>query len=1594
MNPEKAILRSGTRQEDRNLAALNPDYVSVEERRESDFIKFAERFAKYLKFYGHDNLPAGDWSHMFEAGAHDIAAYLENPEGFAVYPDADPNTRIAQEERLARLEKPHLGLFLAFLRLLRYPAEDFKALTKRHLDFYYKEVLWLDKRKAEPDYVHLSFRPADGVVGHPIKKGTLLNAGSSPDGKPVLYAVTEEVMVTGAQIASVKTLGISEKNIDLESMRRGSENGFETVLKWTLGQYFKGDDPPPYPLGNVWDKSVDLFFLMDLHEQIKGGGLSSKKGLEVENYVLNRLCFVEMDDFHYCMEIQKRREAQVDFPTQEEWGNVCLFLERAFHKKNRLKRRDVFIRERQTGGMESVFRLALGMPRPEDHLPPMPGADDTFETLYKDLTQQPWESDKFMLAARYVSRDLGMSPGDFKAVMDVELRRKNGRATHADLEKAYDLLVRAEIEKRNLAPPDSGRNDIRFFKHQSIADAKPGAAADIQKFKAFGDAESRSGAEEIDLSLYYNPGFAISSPLLRMTGGERTINVEASCMATHFPMNALKTLHRENRLLFDVFLSGQNGPIHIDPLKEPESVGLEIDMLGQEIVKTHHVNELELLCVAQGASAPISANDYLFLDHGGVRGSDSFLGIWQTIDASESNGTWNLKLRFRGRIKDLWQRQAIKPGAAGFIEIGAAPGQTDLSRAEIIEEKKELRIKNPAAGTRYFDKEDDIGSFIVWSDGGIFQIMEIFEPHRVGAEYLGRIPDYTTDAPKKYGQLDFKRSSAIEQKVVFSGVSARAGDEKRYFTENDAQRLLIFDPGLRLKISRLIPRLKTDAKTGGGPGQEKETLFKMARVETLEPGIPAPMEFNEHKVPVIEKQASYPGFRFKITLGREKPGVLPGPADPPEPGLNPTLPWIKIRLRHMEWSDSTGKYVDLPYEYFSGIKLHDIRLNIGVKSAEDIKIRGESSTLDVKTPFEPFGYSPSKGAAFYFGSPELSEKKIDSMDINIRWQGLPEDLKEHYDAYTQAGVKMVPEKLDAEAFNLGLSLLNHGVWMDIESPRPFFKTNRQGDRHERYDMGFDRAGYDTLDDPGDQETDFGEIDDPLDYPRHFRIQLMDTDFQHTAYPLVMRKIALNGDAGIRDMTVYPPYTPKVGLFSIDYTASAVIDPFSKNYRQGPHRAAHIHPFGCVDIADTVPVGREESGAFFLPPFSGEGDLFVGLRDAGPNQTVSLFFQAVSGTGKAGAGLPVIRLYYRRETGWKPFDPADILDDSTRGFVYSGILRLRLPSDASDSGALMPEGAFWIRISADKNSAAASVIENIKTNGALARFHEHENGGEPLAKALPKNSITGLASPEAAIESADQPYPSFGVRGLEDDLGFYARISERLGHRGRAIALGDYERLALEKFSGIRHAKCLCQGETEGNSASGEITLIVIPDVSSDSGSVELEPGVSVSVLTDIHDYIAPLAPPFAKIRVKNPEYRQVMHRLAVRFNPGFGAGHYAGQIVEDIQRFLSPWAFQSSEKIAFGGVKYRSALIHFLEKLDYVDYVAVVKTFEQRPGSGDYELKYDFIEDGAARCRRADEVLSSSPFHIVDVITSDVFREEDFAGIGYMIIGLDFILKD
>ncbi len=142
----------------------------------------------------------------FAAGHNLFADILD--QFLKVYARVVGEAKTSLEKTLTELDshEPHYALYLAFLRLLEYARDHANTLTARHLDFYYKEVLQLKKRPAEPNQSHLVFELAKHKDSHLIQSGTAFKAGKDSAGKPVEYRLADDFVANKASVARLQSL--------------------------------------------------------------------------------------------------------------------------------------------------------------------------------------------------------------------------------------------------------------------------------------------------------------------------------------------------------------------------------------------------------------------------------------------------------------------------------------------------------------------------------------------------------------------------------------------------------------------------------------------------------------------------------------------------------------------------------------------------------------------------------------------------------------------------------------------------------------------------------------------------------------------------------------------------------------------------------------------------------------------------------------------------------------------------------------------------------------------------------------------------------------------------------------------------------------------------------------------------------------------------------------------------------------------------------------------------------------------------------------------------------------------------------------------
>jgi hypothetical protein len=182
------LQRDGTSQQQRMLEALNTDSVQLHGFSMKDWMHFAYEYATKVNFFGvgNDLLAEGNWQNFFieETG---IENFLKDAEE-------------------GQDTEPHLSLFIAFLKLMATSQQQLNDITKRHLDFYYKEVLQLKKKEFTADKVFVIFELAKNILEQKVPAGELLDAGKDKQKKSLQYSTEQEIVVNAATAVQLKSV--------------------------------------------------------------------------------------------------------------------------------------------------------------------------------------------------------------------------------------------------------------------------------------------------------------------------------------------------------------------------------------------------------------------------------------------------------------------------------------------------------------------------------------------------------------------------------------------------------------------------------------------------------------------------------------------------------------------------------------------------------------------------------------------------------------------------------------------------------------------------------------------------------------------------------------------------------------------------------------------------------------------------------------------------------------------------------------------------------------------------------------------------------------------------------------------------------------------------------------------------------------------------------------------------------------------------------------------------------------------------------------------------------------------------------------------
>lgn len=728
---------------------------------------------------------------------------------------------------------------------------------------------------------------------------------------------------------------------------------------------------------------------------------------------------------------------------------------------------------------------------------------------------------------------------------------------------------------------------------------------------------------------------------------------------------------------------------------------------------------------------------------------------------------------------------------------------------------------------------------------------------------------------------------------------------------------------------------------------------------------------------VAPEQVYLNAMKVVIELSEEDLPVVPFTSNEEVQYLRSEHPALVFLLHHVLADESEGESYLSRYQDLMHLKLNKVHLQVDVRGIKDITLQNDQSTIDPKKPFEPFGSEPDIGSNFYLANEEISRKRLDELELELQWAKQPEAFAQHYDSYW---------KIEADDPNLSSNDDAYIIKGDDDFKAQVFLHDNNTEVPVTDMVLFPEGGKAQIQDIPDKmpegyqyrqnpDVEVGD-EDALEWGRYFRLELDPLDFQHTVHNALFARQALSGNDTIKSLRINPPYEPKLKNLKLGYATHINILPGETSAT--PHdKLYHIHPFGFKEL-NTGEIPN------LLPSYNHQGTLYIGLSRLEKPQVLSILFQMASGSADPDVATPEVQWSYLRHNEWIVLEKSAIVSDTTNGLVNTGIVRIMIPSDATTGGTLLPDALHWLKVSAPANIAGISDTIDVMAQAVSATLSGEGVAPSHFENPLPAETISEILESIPEIETITQPFTSLKGKPAEQGTVLYKRLSERLRHKNRALTMWDYEHIVLNEFPQVYKVKCL-----PGN-RPGKVDVIVVPDVRGSLPFNPFAPKVAADTLFQIREYLDTHSPVHAEVEVLNPFYLQVKTRCTVKFHPGYDEDFYKAKLIDEIKRFLAPWAYDENSDIRIGGNLHASVLINFIAERPYIDYVANMKLFQSEDGKKFIDVRTFNNGKTIVIPNRPDMVLVSAQSHTIDIVDENGYDEDSFEGINYMQIELDF----
>ncbi|OJJ20904.1 hypothetical protein BKI52_10005 [marine bacterium AO1-C] len=1485
--------RDGTSQLQRTQAALQEDYIRIEERTIEDWLKFAQKYAEELNYYSSDNQLNGNWQAFLNGSVtvEDMLHYLQNPTLF----ESDPN----KQEWLSR---PHFVLFLTFLQLLEQNLKpSLNNILPRHLEYYYKQVLKFTNKAAQPDKVHVIFDLANNYANDRflLPEKTALFAGKDSTGKDLVYRTPEKMMVSRAKVTQIKSSFVHYQTTQFDSYSLPSQ--FLEMLRLSLGQetvgtgaderkQLKPGEPLLFPgfLGYTTKEPDEVFF----------------EKIQALVAFANTELYLSFADLRLLMRLKQNRDNDAN-----EWNIINTELQKMKNGGS------LTINASNLRDFVANFTTVTGHSPLNDSIYDELQSVNNIYNLYEELN--------FATTGDYEVFKPLIEPLDQQGYSDSHRVRTLRKFI---TEKFYTNSTVDDATQNQYANDFHTLVQARQKIYQEWRDMQEilNNIPQLPSKATFANLETPN-FDELLASKYGNlPVFtSIDASLTNIDQYfDTAIKIEQ-----YFAL-----FIEEVDTLLQNALTLKNKKV-VYKLLESAHQKKKIIIRQEELSKITPKTSDALFKEALGLPNP--GDNYLPLPTGITSLEDLLTQVENdTANATAGIQYINDKLKL---TKDNF-KFIINTCQDHLVDQLVPSWKWDRVYLLLEEAERKMRGEHPASSP-VISHRNGVYAFANAQDAKTNDQEETFERWRT------------------FGQIENGKLTPLGLAIQSPVLALSAGERvielnltlTDEVTSTEVTALQTIQNALDAEGKLLHPfKVEITGENGWLPITTFNTLTYDSTAKVLKIHCQLASDFDPVQT---YKQASEVYAR--------------------------TTPTLKVSIERSNLMMDQLTAQDL----FSQIQLKKVDLKVVAQNIRPTLAGNDTTTLNPKNAFTPFGSTPTAQAKFYFTHPELIDKKLDNISINLNWLGKPADWNGYYNLY---GANYQNPTL----FKTTLDLHDQGI-----SRR--FSLN---DATEDFELLNYAGAALTLDTSQEAAAAFpylplsvtNNTDDLFEQSRYFIVQLGTQDFGHAQYPVLASQkaselaIRMKGSVQESDAAAYqvnPPYTPEWQDFSFTYTASASDQGTTTN--NNSLTVMHIHPFGytTMDKVETTS---------FLPNYPQEGYLYLGIQSLKTPFDLNLLFRMAEGSANPELTPPAIDWRYLQGDQWQLLtQKGRIITDGSNGLLNTGIIKMRIPVEADTQHQVLPSGYHWLRASVRNNSLGLSDTIGIHAQAIEAVFEDQQNDPNHLKTPLPAETITRTYTPQPELKTVKQPYSSFGGQVREPEAQLNIRISERLRHKNRALTVWDYERLVLEAFPEVYKIKCL-PGQLLTDSHPGQVVLITVPNISGIRPYDPFKPKLSVDILQKIQQYLTERASPTADIVVRNPTYLELRIYMQVVFHPEYQADHkyYLELLHLALQQYLAPWAFDNGADIALGGKLYPNLIVDFVERLEYIDYINNF-SLGYLDGEDVYLVTQDQMQSGLT-ANRADGVWVSAREHRLSSIQNVGTGKN--TGIGYMMVANDFTI--